>query len=60
MSHFTGLRCRMCGETYPATALYVCSECLGPLEVTYDYDSIREAVSPRRGEHARQQPLALS
>ena len=46
MSHFTGLRCRMCGETYPATALYVCSECLGPLEVTYDYDSIREAVSP--------------
>ena len=29
MSHFTGLRCRMCGETYPATALYVCSECLG-------------------------------
>ena len=37
----------MCGETLPRrAALYVCSECLGPLEVTYDYDSIREAVSP--------------
>ena len=46
MSHFTGLRCRMCGESYPAAALYVCSECLGPLEVSYDYDSIREAVNP--------------
>jgi threonine synthase len=36
----------MCGATYRAEALFVCGECLGPLEVTYDYDAIREAVTP--------------
>ena len=37
MSFFTGLRCRMCGASFPAEALFVCDQCLGPLEVTYDY-----------------------
>jgi threonine synthase len=46
MSFFTGLRCRLCGATHPAEALFVCGECLGPLEVTYDYDAIRAAVTP--------------
>jgi threonine synthase len=45
MSHFTGLRCRMCGTGFPAEALFVCDQCLGPLEVTYDYDAIRAAVT---------------
>jgi threonine synthase len=45
MSYFTGLRCRMCGTGFPAEALFVCDQCLGPLEVTYDYDAIRAAVS---------------
>jgi threonine synthase len=45
MSYFTGLRCRMCGATFAAEALFVCDQCLGPLEVTYDYDAIRRAVS---------------
>ena len=31
------LRCHLCGATFPATALWVCDKCLGPLEVTYDY-----------------------
>ena len=43
MSYFTGLRCRMCGTAFPAEALFVCDQCLGPLEVTYDYDAIRPA-----------------
>ena len=45
MSHFTGLRCRMCGTRFPAEALFVCDQCLGPLEVTYDYDAIKKSVS---------------
>src|SRR6478736_4575074 len=45
MSFFTGLRCRMCGTPFPAEALFVCDQCLGPLEVTYDYDAIRGAVT---------------
>jgi threonine synthase len=36
----------MCGATFRAEALFVCDQCLGPLEVTYDYDAIREAVTP--------------
>ena len=45
MSYFTGLRCRMCGAAFAAEALFVCDQCLGPLEVTYDYDAIRRAVT---------------
>jgi threonine synthase len=30
---------------YPSEALWVCSECLGPLEVSYDYDAIRAVIS---------------
>jgi threonine synthase len=44
MRFVAGLTCHLCGATYPAEALWVC-ECLGPLEVTYDYDAIREAIS---------------
>jgi len=41
----TGLRCRECGREFPAEALHVCDYCFGPLEVAYDYDRIRAAVS---------------
>jgi len=44
MSFVTGLQCHVCGQTYPAEALWACS-CLGPLEVSYDYAGIRKAVS---------------
>jgi threonine synthase len=39
------LRCHLCKATFPATALWVCDKCLGPLEVTYDYAAIAPAVS---------------
>jgi len=45
MHYFTGLRCRMCGTGFPAEALFVCDQCLGPLEVTYDYEAIGRAVT---------------
>ena len=35
----------MCGTPFPAEALFVCDQCLGPLEVTYDYDAIGRAVT---------------
>jgi threonine synthase len=45
MKFVVGLRCHLCGATYPAGASWVCSECLGPLEVAYDYAAIRRAIS---------------
>jgi len=41
----TGLRCRECARPYPAEALHVCDYCFGPLEVVYDYEAVRRAVS---------------
>lgn len=40
INHIKSLKCRQCGREYLPTKTYVCEECLGPLEVTYDYDSI--------------------
>ena len=39
------LRCHLCQTRFPATALWVCDKCLGPLEVTYDYPAIARTVS---------------
>lgn len=41
MKFVTGLTCHLCGTTYPPKALWVCGECLGPLEVTFDYAAVR-------------------
>jgi len=35
------LKCRECGGEYPPTAIHVCPECFGPLDVTYDYATIK-------------------
>ena len=45
MSFVTGLECHLCGKKYPAEALGVCGECLGPLRVTYDYAAMRGVVT---------------
>jgi threonine synthase len=47
MKFVAGLTCHLCGATYPAEASWVCSACLGPLEVAYDYDAVRGAISRR-------------
>jgi threonine synthase len=41
----TGLRCRECARAYPVEALHVCDYCFGPLEVAYDYEALRGAVT---------------
>jgi len=35
----------LCGKTYPTEPLNFCTEDFGPLEVDYDYDAIKQAVS---------------
>jgi threonine synthase len=45
MKFVAGLTCHLCGATYPPLASWVCTECLGPLEVSYDYDAARKAIS---------------
>ena len=45
MSYLAGLKCSMCGTSFPAEALYVCDQCLGPLEATYDVAKIRASVN---------------
>jgi threonine synthase len=46
MSDFVrGLKCRLCGKSYPKKPLNYCDEDFGPLEVDYDYGAIREAIN---------------
>src|SRR5262249_51773938 len=39
------LQCRVCGKEYALTAVSVCEDCFGPLEVIYDYEKIRSLIS---------------
>lgn len=45
MSFVIGLKCRECGREYPKRPLHVCEDCFGPLEVEYDYEAIKKAIS---------------
>jgi len=45
-TYITTLKCRECAREYPAEAIYTCEFCFGPLEVRYDYERIRQIVSP--------------
>ena len=40
-----GLKCRLCGKTYPKEALNFCTDDFGPLEVTYDYDEVARTMT---------------
>jgi threonine synthase len=43
--HATGLACRECGATQELGPYYVCRECFGPLEISYDFPAItREQI----------------
>src|SRR5262249_10690512 len=51
MSTFVrGLKCRLCGKSYPAEPLNFCTDDFGPLEVDYDYEDIAEAISREKIE----------
>jgi threonine synthase len=40
-----GLKCRVCGKSSESQAINFCTDDFGPLEVEYDYESVREALS---------------
>jgi threonine synthase len=50
MNYVTGLQCHSCKTMFPAEALWVCDRCLGPLEVTYDYDAVRRDMTREQVE----------
>src|SRR5260370_21172259 len=39
------LRCRECGKTWGNQPRSYCQDCFQPLEITYDYESIRPCIS---------------
>lgn len=41
----SGLRCRVCGKTYPVEPINFCTDDFGPLEVVYDYSALRGQLS---------------
>jgi threonine synthase len=42
------LKCKECGQTYELDASYVCENCFGPLEVSYDLGGLDAAAAKRR------------
>jgi threonine synthase len=42
------LKCKECGTAYELDARYVCENCFGPLEVTYDYSGLDATEAKRR------------
>ena len=45
-AHFVkGLACRECGHQLEVSPRYVCDNCFGPLEVSYDYDAISRVLT---------------
>ena len=39
------LRCRECGKTWGNQPRTICEDCFSPLEISYDYESIRPRIS---------------
>ncbi len=50
------LKCKECGQRYPLEARFVCDNCFGPLEVTYDFSGL-DADETRRRIQAGPQTL---
>ncbi len=44
MSDLYELRCKECGKTWGNSPRSFCEECFSPLEVSFDYDSLKKAV----------------
>jgi threonine synthase len=42
------LRCKECKTAYPAEARYVCEQCFGPLEVSYDHSGFDPGEARRK------------
>ena len=50
------LQCRICGQQYPVEPLTICEECFGPLEPSYDLQSLDGEVFRK---HVEQGPSSL-
>jgi threonine synthase len=50
------LQCRICGQQYPVEPLTICEECFGPLEPSYDLQSLDGDVFRK---HVEQGPASL-
>jgi threonine synthase len=50
MAKLLGLRCRECGAEYELQATHVCEMCFGPLDVVFDYASLKKKVTRARIE----------
>ena len=50
MAKMKALVCRECGKEYPVKAIHVCEMCFGPLEVKYNYEEIKKAISRKHIE----------
>ena len=50
MSFVTCLKCKDCSPAceFEKQALYVCDDCFGPLEPSYDYDKIKKRINDRQ------------
>jgi len=42
------LKCKECGAGYPLEARFVCDDCFGPLEVSYDFSGLDPAETKRK------------
>jgi threonine synthase len=45
MSFVQGLKCRECGREYEKQPTAGCEDCFAPLEISYDYEAIKGAIS---------------
>jgi threonine synthase len=43
--YFKGLKCKECAAEYEAKAIHVCEFCFGPLEVNYDFSSLKGKIT---------------
>src|SRR5712675_1916790 len=44
MAHYE-LRCRECGRSWGNQPRSICNECFSPLEITYDYEGVRDSLA---------------
>ena len=45
MGYVKGLICKECKKEFPKEPIHVCEFCFGPLEVNYDYETIKKVVT---------------
>ena len=52
MAHYE-LRCRECGKTWGNQPRSICDDCFSPLEITYDYDAVRDSLAQGSVDQAK-------